>query len=361
MKHKEFLIDGRRKIEVYDDVFTAAEKYHMYLYMVNSKYSVTRVSVPIPEAHSVRKTLSCPLSLRETLNMGFFSNKFVVDYLRKQPKENQLRLNQAYILLCTSGDLYQYHVDSVTENNITGLYYANIDWRPEWEGETHFSDEKMAEILYTSSFLSGRLVFFDSTIPHKSSQPSADAPYYRFALAVKLIRQSDSYELWNRIVNIEDFYYDHNPIFTQTEQPLLQYIQEKTKGIQHSGATLYDHLYKTFCVLKSLGASYEAQLAGMFHSAYETEYFKHNANFDKVEVTALIGGYANSLVEYFCMPERDRVISENTLNLDNKTLLDLMYISYANAIEQAYRIDIPQEWFANTKNKIKNLEEVPND
>jgi hypothetical protein len=108
--------------------------------------------------------------------------------------------------------------------------------------------------------------------------------------------------------------------------------------------------------LRSLGASYEAQLAGMFHSAYETEYFKHNANFDKAEVTALIGGYANSLVEYFCLPERDKVISENTLGLDNKTLLDLTYITYANAIEQAYRIDIPQEWFANTRNKIKNLE-----
>jgi hypothetical protein len=356
MKHKEFLIDDKRKIEVYDDAFTSAEKYHMYLYMINSKYSISRSSAPIPEAHSIRKTLSCSLSLRDTLNMGFFSNKFVIDYLRKQPKENQLRLNQAYILLCTSGDLYQYHVDSATETNITGLYYANIDWRPEWEGETHFSDEKVSEILYTSSFLSGRLVFFDSTIPHKSSQPSPDAPYYRFALAVKLVRQSDLYGIWNKLVNIEDFQYDRNPTLTYAEQSLLQYVGSKTKHIQHSGSTLYEHLYKTFCILKSLGASYEAQLAGMFHSAYETEYFKHNANFDKEEVIELIGVYANNLVEYFCMPERDRIINENTLSLDNKTLLDLTYVSYANAIEQSYRIDIPEEWFANMKDKIKNLE-----
>jgi hypothetical protein len=248
--------------------------------------------------------------------------------------------------------MYQYHLDSHVETTLTGLYYGNIDWRPEWEGETHFSDENMSEILYTSSFLPGRLVFFDGTIPHKSSQPSADAPYYRFVLSMKFIKQGDAHNVWGKSVSIEDFYYDLNPTLTYDEQMLLKYLQEKTEGIPHSGSSLYEHLYKTFCILRSLGASYEAQIAGMLHSVYETEYFKHNANFDRDKVTAVIGEYANSLVEYFCMPEREQIINENTLNLDDKTILDLMYINYANAIEQAYRMDIPEEWFANLKGRI---------
>jgi hypothetical protein len=356
MKHKEFLVDDRRKIEVYDNSFSSAEKYQIYLYMVNSKFSISRISAPIPEANSVRKTLQCNLSLRDNLNIGIFNNKIVVDYIRKQFQKNEIRLHHAYILLCTAGDLYQYHLDSNIETNITGLYYGNIEWRPEWEGETHFSDENMSEIIYTSSFIPGRLVFFDATIPHKSSQPSADAPYYRFALAMKLMKPGDHNGFWNKSVNIEDFYFDPKPMLTYAEEPLLQYIQEKTKDILHSGSSLYEHLYKTFCILRSLGASYEAQLAGMFHSAYETEYFKHDANFDKDQVTALIGSYSNSLVEYFCMPEREKIINENTLNLDDKTILDLMYLNYANAIEQAYRIDIPEEWFANMRRKIKKIE-----
>jgi hypothetical protein len=105
-------------------------------------------------------------------------------------------------------------------------------------------------------------------------------------------------------------------------------------------------------VLKELGASEDAQLAGMFHSIYETEYFKHNVKFDKAEVAGVIGNYANNLVNFFCMDGREQIIGQNTLGLDNKILLDLTHISYANAIEQAYRMDIPEEWFANTKNKI---------
>jgi hypothetical protein len=58
------------------------------------------------------------------------------------------------------------------------------------------------------------------------------------------------------------------------------------------------------------------------------------------------------------MEGRSKIIEENIFNLDDRIILDLLYISYANAIEQAYRIDIPEEWFANIKNKIFALEKA---
>jgi len=347
MNSKQISI-GNKKIEIYDDVFTASEKIYMYEFANNSRYIVERVPNTLPERLKYRKTLKCGFTLKDSLNFKFFHNKFVLDYI----KSNKLKFERCYINLCGAGDTYQYHVDTPTEGVVTGLYYLNLEWDPVWEGETHFSDENMKEILYTSSFLPGRLVFFDGTIPHKSSQPAAIAPYYRFVFAVKFTNDNDLEEVVNKSVNIEDFIYskDHTP--TELEQRALSIITENTKFTAHTNSSLYNHLFNTFCILKEFGVSEEVCIAGMLHSIYETDYFKHNLPFDRNEIVKIFGSYTNSLIEYFCSENRDKLILENTKNLNDNTILDLLYILYANLIEQAYRIDIEEQKFALIRDKI---------
>ncbi len=64
----------------------------------------------------------------------------------------------------------------------TMLYYINMEWKPEYYGETLFFNDLGTEVEYTSLFKPGRIVFFDGNIPHTIRPSSHIAPSYRFTL-----------------------------------------------------------------------------------------------------------------------------------------------------------------------------------
>jgi hypothetical protein len=96
---------------------------------------------------------------------------------------------RTYVNLCTTSDRYFYHTDG-SEEELTMLYYANVEWNANWEGETPFASDDLQHIEYASPYVPGRVVLFDASIPHKSSQPLPGAPYYRFTFVTKFKRAS---------------------------------------------------------------------------------------------------------------------------------------------------------------------------
>jgi SM-20-related protein len=64
------------------------------------------------------------------------------------------------------------------------LYYANLQWQPEWAGETLFFDERGREVVYASAYRPGRVIVFDGHVPHAIRTQSAVAPHYRFSVSV---------------------------------------------------------------------------------------------------------------------------------------------------------------------------------
>jgi hypothetical protein len=350
MKKREHYIDDR-KIEIYDDIFSMSERSNMYHFACNSSYTLDRSGSSLPEFSEYNKTLRCLFTVTDIINFNFFKNSWILNYL----KENNLRVNRVYINLCTASDTYQYHVDTFTKNVPTMLYYLNLKWDPTWEGETHFSNDNMGDILCSSGFIPGRLVVFDGTIPHKSSQPAPGAKYYRLVLAVKLTNNKDF--VWDNSINVEDFIYDKNITVTEHEKECLYFIGQNTKGMQHSGITFTEHLFNTFCILKHLNASPEVCLAGLFHSIYGTEFYKNQVNVKEPEVINLIGEYANSLIKMFSQENRLSKMLNNAFNLDKKQQSDLLLIEYANSIEMASRNHNQNNMnlFATLKNKIDSL------
>ena len=77
------------------------------------------------------------------------------------------------------------HVDSSIKGDKTLLYYMNREWKHEWGGETIFLDDNSNEIEYITPYVPGRIIVFDSTIPHAARQQSFAGPTYRFTLAIK--------------------------------------------------------------------------------------------------------------------------------------------------------------------------------
>ena len=65
---------------------------------------------------------------------------------------------------------------------VSMLYYANPKWDLEWDGGTVFRSDDYEEIEYMSDYKPGRIVLFESSIPHKIYQTSSLAHPYRFTV-----------------------------------------------------------------------------------------------------------------------------------------------------------------------------------
>lgn len=356
IRYKKVLIDNK-EVEIFDNAFTAEEKLRLYLFACNSKYSMIRASLDTPESTQYPRTLKCSLTLSDLLSpyFNFFNNTTVLNYI----KENRLRFSDAYINLTMSDDLDSYHTDTFFPSSKTMLYYLNTEWQTNWEGETHFSDNQMQEILFSCSFIPGRLVILDPTIPHKSSQSSRAAKFHRLVLVLKFTGREDPD--YHNSIAVEDFIFKEftEKELSQKEIDLINLMYKLTNNIQHSGDTFFNHLYRTFCILKSLNQSVDVCVAGLLHSIYDTEYFSAGLSVNKEQVTELIGQYSESLVELFCSKDRDNMILSNIKNLSQENYKDFLYIAYANNIEQSYRMNGNLEWYrlmATLKNKIIELE-----
>lgn len=101
------------------------------------------------------------------------------------PKEWQIW--NAYVNLGLKSDVQEVHVDAYDRDDQTRtlLYYANKRWDSHWGGETVFFDDASEEIEYVVRYRPGRIVMFDSVIPHLAHVQTPMGPRYRFTIAVK--------------------------------------------------------------------------------------------------------------------------------------------------------------------------------
>lgn len=85
------------------------------------------------------------------------------------------------VVNCTcAGDVHFTHSHGVGE--LVVLYYANLDWLPEWWGETMFYNDDQSSIVHASRYTPGRIVVFDGAIPHAIRPQSSIGPQYRFTV-----------------------------------------------------------------------------------------------------------------------------------------------------------------------------------
>lgn len=101
------------------------------------------------------------------------------------PKDWQIW--NAYINLGIKSDVQELHVDAYDDDGQTRtlLYYANKTWQSHWGGETIFFDNDAEEIEYVVRYRPGRVVVFDSVIPHLAHVQTPLGPRYRFTIALK--------------------------------------------------------------------------------------------------------------------------------------------------------------------------------
>jgi Rps23 Pro-64 3,4-dihydroxylase Tpa1-like proline 4-hydroxylase len=93
---------------------------------------------------------------------------------------------RAYVNCSIYGDSYYSHRDCTPqERHITALYYANLEWKPDWGGETiYYNDSEDAELVVMPR--PGRLVVARGAILHRGCVPTRSCYEERYTLAYKL-------------------------------------------------------------------------------------------------------------------------------------------------------------------------------
>jgi hypothetical protein len=93
---------------------------------------------------------------------------------------------RAYVNCSVYGDSYYLHRDcSAQERHVTALYYANLEWQPDWGGETiYYNDDEDAELAVTPR--PGRLVIARGAVLHRGNVPTRNCYEERYTLAYKL-------------------------------------------------------------------------------------------------------------------------------------------------------------------------------
>ena len=108
---------------------------------------------------------------------------------------------------------------------------------------------------------------------------------------------------------------------------LISLDADKTR---HSGRTLFDHLKGVHDLLRDWDNPTDVCLAGLFHSIYGTNTFKHQSLTDRGALVEMIGVPAELLVHHFATGDRPLFESVES----KETRAKLMEIEAANLFEQ---------------------------
>lgn len=235
-----------------------------------------------------------------------------------QKQIGQKCLIRAYINAYTFGTDAYFHKDDdkmhegKTIVSKTIIVYLNDEWNPDWGGETTILGDDQ-EIEYSVFPKKNRVLFFDAQLLHSARPLSRSCPVLRAVLVFKATDEVKNNEA-------------------------LSFIFEKTKDVKHLNKTFFEHLFNTTLILEREKQRKSLCAAGLYHSVYGTEFFTfdNSVDFTRDKVKDLIGEEAENIVFEFCSLKKDRIsiILENKKNYDKQMHKDLLYLEYANLLEQ---------------------------
>jgi Rps23 Pro-64 3,4-dihydroxylase Tpa1-like proline 4-hydroxylase len=174
----EFSENGKG-ILFFDDLFEEQFNDDMALYLAGLDYTMRpsfdkEFSFSLTKNH-FKKFSSMPALFGEIINL--YKSKL-------SPNPASQRVSHLYAAAIRHGDSTRIHQDVPCTNCITFLYYANVNWKAEWAGETLFYSDNQNESIAAIVPRPGRLVVFNAALYHRAGVPNRQAPSFRYALSV---------------------------------------------------------------------------------------------------------------------------------------------------------------------------------
>lgn len=220
--------------------------------------------------------------------------------------ESNCRLLRIYVNAYTYGNDPLPHTDSKRTGEKTYILYINKDWKLEWGGETVIFNESQTDIDKSYLPKYNRLISFPSNRLHVARPIHRTCNELRIVLVIKIGTKND----------------------------IFYYLKSTTQNIPHSSRTLFDHLYGTYNILLKENRPEHICLAGLFHSIYGTNKFKHICETDRNKIIELIGKEAENLVWLFCNAPNRPNWDNSGISITEKEKTELKIIERANLKEQ---------------------------
>ncbi len=183
ISRKEFKVEGK-DIIVYDGIFSQQELFEIYLHIDNRDYRKHNLDDVLHHNKQVDVKWSSEIKNSEIL-FEILLSKYSTSI--SEIKDQKYNLLRTYVNYAVPGTVDLIHDDAphYKKNHYTLLHYGNFTWHSNWHGETVFYDSNYSEILFTSVFKPGRIILFDSSIPHCARPPSKIAEYPRYSIVYK--------------------------------------------------------------------------------------------------------------------------------------------------------------------------------
>jgi SM-20-related protein len=164
-------------IDVFDGLVPAALRHKIEGFIVGSTFRIGWADA-IYGAKSAYKCMFSGYTKEELINSGL--GDVILSSPEIAPFIEGKEITKCVVNLTRAGDVHFTHSHPIGETVV--LYYANLDWLPEWWGETMFYNDDGSSIVHACRYTPGRIVVFDGTIPHAIRPQSAIGPQYRFTV-----------------------------------------------------------------------------------------------------------------------------------------------------------------------------------
>ncbi len=165
---------AKETIKIYDGEISYSERIRIYNTCTKSFFRIGWRDLPCSETEFLHSKWDIRDWERENI-LKDLKNPELISLIRGRTP------SLVVVNLGTPHDIYWAHTHDTRD---VLLYQANLDWSPEFFGETLFYSEDLSEIIFANQYTPGRILWFDGCIPHSIRPSSRAAPYYRYTISV---------------------------------------------------------------------------------------------------------------------------------------------------------------------------------
>lgn len=180
IKHKRHTTQSGHHIDVYDGLFDLNDRMRIVDEILLKKFEIGDQYDKLAYDNATFNQLLTVLTRNDLAKWGIYDCLMKAPELWEMVQAKGLEFRRGWCNLGTSLNTYRFHTDAHVEGCKTFLYYASLEWNINWDGYTVFRTPDLSEIEFVSEYKPGRLVVFDSIIPHKATAIPPEANQWRF-------------------------------------------------------------------------------------------------------------------------------------------------------------------------------------
>jgi len=182
MKKNEYVTKSGKKIYVFREVYNYDRQLNLLDWCVRQNYRFR----PANEGVLVGLKSDLILSAHPDIDVSQFAVQFSLHDEKLSPIKELIgpdrQLKAHWINANISKTSPHFHPDSFKEGSLSMLYYANVKWDLSWDGYTVWASDDLKDIEHVEFPEPGKIVIFDSTIPHKPTAAAPEAPSFRYTI-----------------------------------------------------------------------------------------------------------------------------------------------------------------------------------